>query len=154
MISYYTAQNLWLLSGISLLSLKVLVGYNIFFLFAGAGSIMVGMLLALHILPQDAFIAQLCCFFGLTVCSSLLFYKPLQRWLYQNQDAPGYRNIVGSIAQVHESNLKYGKCGYVRWSGSIFRAEIVEDSYLHEIPVNSDVKIVALRQNVLIVRGI
>lgn len=147
-MEYFTKEFWFLLTGVFVI-LEVVLGFTIVCLFAALASFTVGVMVSFN-MPENI-LQQAAYFFGFTFLWTILAYKPLINLLKKNFKH-SYHNIIGSIAKVTEENLIAGKIGAVKWSGTIFKAMLAKDSEEKEISVGKSVTIVAVKENIFIVK--
>jgi membrane protein implicated in regulation of membrane protease activity len=114
----------WLTAGALMLAVEALGAPGVGFLFAGIGSVCVGILLSFGIIAEDAWLNQGVAWGLATAISALLLYKPLKRW--RSEKADHYSNMLGTTATVEAPGLQPGIEGQARWSGAIMRARLAE----------------------------
>jgi membrane protein implicated in regulation of membrane protease activity len=66
---------------------------------------------------------------------------------------PEYHNMVGRTVTLLE-DISHDKVGKVEWSGSIFKAQLSPDAASEKIIANKNATIVAVKNNVLIIKDI
>ncbi|MBA8667195.1 NfeD family protein [Holosporaceae bacterium 'Namur'] len=147
-MEYFTKEFWFLLTGIFVV-LEVVLGFTIVCLFAALSCFTVGIMVTFSLAPNT--IQQLAYFFGFTFLWTILAYKPLVN-LVKKAPKDSYNNIIGGIAEVTEKNLIAGKIGAVKWSGTIFKAMLAIDAEEKEISVGKNVTIVAVKENIFIVK--
>lgn len=142
----------WMAFGILLLFLELSSIPGIGLFFAGLAAICVGGLIAFEYLLPQKYILQFVWFFVLTIGWAVVLWVPMKRLRYKTSDKD-YQNITGSFATVKKAPLVKGKSGKVSWSGTTMKARIVNDSDVDEIPVGTEVEIVEVKGNTLIVKS-
>lgn len=146
-------SEIWFIISIICLVIEIFAGLTIAFLFLALSSFFTGILINYNILSNISLIYQLACFFGIATLLSIFAYKPLLRFLKKHPKNE-FKNIIGSSAIVTQESLIPGRVGHVTWSGSIFKA-ILEDNHSNKsVSVGSSVTIVAVKENIFIVKSI
>lgn len=146
-----TIMYIWLLAGVLLLAAEALGASGVGLMFAGLGSLTVGMLLSFGIVAEDASILQFTLFFAATALWTALLWKPLQKFKLPKQGG-GYNNIIGDTAYVGSAGLTKGIAGEVTWSGTIMKAELATDANAQKLEAGSQVTIVETTGAKLIVK--
>ncbi len=142
-----TTMYLWLLAGVVFLGVEALGIPGVGMLFAGLGAIITGAAIYLHIIAEDATLTQFTVFFIATAVSAAVLWKPLQK----RKTRGGYSNMVGDTAYVGSAGLD-SKGGEVTWSGTIMRAQIARGVQAERLEAGSQVTIVEISGNILIVK--
>lgn len=138
----------WMLIGIILILCEVLTTPGIGILCAGLGSITIGMMILFGLVMDNDYILQFSWFFACTVGWALILWKPLLKLRYSKQQ---YYNIIGERAIVYKHDLIQGKSGEVKWSGTVMKALIAENSESSSISAGQEVIIKNLKGNILLV---
>lgn len=140
----------WLIVAAILLVVEIFSGGAVGFLFAGIGALITGGLLVFDILDHNAILLQLIIFCISSIASATVLWIPLQKFRHKQSGDP-YVNIVGTTAKVVDRPLIKGKTGNVKWSGTFMRAIISPSAPTLEIAVDTEVTVVAVKGNKLIV---
>ncbi len=143
---------LWLIAGVFLLAVEAFGLPGVGVMFFALGALSVGIALALGAIPPDAFVAQGIAFLCATAVSTLLLWKPLQKFRIQAKQRPSYDSLIGADATVHRLPLAKGAQGQVLWSGTILAAELAPDAQADELPVGARVNIAEARGALVLVR--
>ncbi|MBM4396950.1 MAG: NfeD family protein [Deltaproteobacteria bacterium] len=119
---------IWLVVGVGLLLLEVLTAGLFFFLFLGAGALVVGALLALGV--EFPLWAQIGLFSVLSVVAMVAFRQRLRaRVMGRGQDGPEVDSLVGEAGAAVE-DLPPGGIGKVELRGSLWNARNDGDAVL------------------------
>lgn len=141
----------WFICAAILILLEVVAGFTVTLLFAALSAFTLGILIEINFVPQNNIVAHLTYFCGFTLFWLALFYKPLRELIKKHHNQNNYSNIVGNDAVVSGAGLKKGEMGQVKWSGSLFNAQIRDGSDLSEIAADQAVTIVEIKGNTFIV---
>lgn len=143
----------WLIVAALLLTIEIFAGGIIGFLFAGLGALITGILLEFHFIPRDNVVTQLIVFCLSSLAMAAILWKPLKNFRNRYSGDP-YNNMVGTTAKVVDHPLKKGKTGSVKWSGTFMRAKLASHSVKREIPIDTEVTVIEVKGNKLIVEPI
>ena len=146
-----TPTTLWLIAGVLFLAIEAIGVPGVGFLFAGLGALLVGALISLGMIADEAITMQWIVFFVASAVSALLLWKPLQRF-HINRRSHSYSNMIGDTAYVGSQGLQKDKIGEVTWSGTIMRAELAKDAGAESLAAGSAVVIADVEGAKLIVR--
>jgi|GEM_PF-2744493 membrane protein implicated in regulation of membrane protease activity len=150
---YENIANIWFLLSVALMVAEVVLGMTIVLMFASIGAFAVGLLVVFNAIAQQAITWQIAIFMVGTVLSTAIFFKPLHKLLKQRSNMPEYHNMVGRTVTLLE-DISHDNVGNVEWSGSIFKAQLSSDVASKKIIVNKTATIVAVKNNVLIIKDI
>jgi membrane protein implicated in regulation of membrane protease activity len=114
---------LWLIAGAAFIALEVFGVPGIGFLFAGLAALMIGGLVEFDILASDDVLLQFTLFSIMSVASAAMLWKKLKT----KRTAAPYSNMVGTEATVATGGLMGNKEGQVKWSGTLMRAQLMEN---------------------------
>lgn len=147
--------TIWFIFAIVLLILEVVMGLTIVLLFSSIAAFFVGVLLYTDIGSQNDFISQFTVFFMLTAFLTFAFWHPLKKLTTKKRrdihDQP-LHNIVGQEVIVEGKELTLGEVGQVRWSGTIVRAMLKEDSSKQSYEAGTVMEVIDVKGNVFIVK--
>ncbi|MFV9875796.1 MAG: NfeD family protein [Rickettsiales endosymbiont of Dermacentor nuttalli] len=138
----------WMVVGVALVLLEVLTVPGIGILCAGLAAVIVGIMILFGLIFYDYYILQMGWFFAWTLLWAMMLWRPLLKLRYSER---AYHNIIGEHAIVYKNDLIKGKTGEVKWSGTVMKALIVNDSNESSIGVNQEVIIKNLKGNILLV---
>jgi len=141
----------WLLAGVLLVALEALGLPGLGFLFAGLGAITVAASLEFSLLAPEAQLAHWLLFSVSTAVWGALLWVPLKRFRAGKRTG-GYSNMVGETAFIGGEGLIKGALGEVTWSGTIMKAKLIDDAAVDKLDGGSQVQIVAVQGNTLIVK--
>lgn len=122
------------------------------FVFAGLAAVIVGTLMMLGIIGDEAYVFQLALWFIMTSVMAYILWKPMKRWRLNPDAKDRFSNMVGSTAIVFGGTLKKGMSGKAKWSGTTMTAELAADAGVSEIAEGNVAEIVEVRGNVLILK--
>ena len=142
--------NIWLLIGVLLVVAETVGASGIGLIFAGLGAIVTGALMQLGFIDMENTVAQFTVFFAATAFWAVILWKFVQRSRFGKES--GYSNMIGDTAFVGSQGLSKGMPGEVTWSGTIMRAELIQDASISTLPAGSQVVIVAVKGATLIVK--
>ena len=138
---------MWLIAGAILVIFEFTVFPGVGFLFAGIGALITGTLISGGFLTDQ--IWQWISFFGFSVLSAILLWKPLMKHKFDpNQRA--FSDLAGQKA-ILISDLEPGKEGKAKWSGTAMRARL-EDGIELSFKEGKELEIVRTEGNVLILK--
>lgn len=145
------AATFWFICAGLLLAMEAGAGFTIVLLFASMAAFSLGILIEIDLVQQSNLTAHFIYFFGFTLFWTGLLYKPLRELIKKKQSENNYSNILGGVAVVGGEGLKKGQVGQVNWSGSVFKAQLKENSEVEEVVANQQVTIVDIKGNIFIV---
>ena len=140
----------WLIADTLCIALEAMAVPGIGFLFAGMAAITIGGLLNFDIVETDEILKQFALFLGLTFGWAALLWVPLKKFRKKQMDN-NFSNIIGEVAIVESDLLNKKKDGKVKWSGTIMRAKLSQDSSTESINKGQEVVITAIDGNLLTV---
>lgn len=145
----------WLVTAILLMIFEVVLGFTIVLFFSSLACFTVAGLMYFNFIALDSITVQFATFFLATTLWALILWKLLKRLVKKTpaSDATA-TSIIGQEATITGSSLHLGKVGTVAWSGTTVKAKLVEDSAHHTLKEGTIVKIVAITDNIFIVREI
>ncbi len=144
----------WLLAGALLMALEAFGIPGVGMLFAGLAAILVGILVQVGLVGEDALIVQFGLFCALTAICAAVLWGALKRWRTSPDTADSYHNMIGDRAVVGAGGLRMGARSQVTWSGTLMEAELDPTSAISELPPETLVEITAVKGNRLIVKPI
>jgi len=113
---------LWLIAGAAFIALEIVGIPGIGFLFAGIAALIVGGLVEFGVLAVDETLLQFVLFFLMSITSAIVLWSKLK-----SSRSPSYSNIIGTEATVAAGGLVGNKEGQVQWSGTLMRAQLIEN---------------------------
>lgn len=146
----------YFLAGAVLMLLEALLFPGVGCLYAGLAAITTGALLQFNILDVTDYSTQVAVFFTAVFLWAAILWVPLKN--FQKQKNGGKFNsaessdIVGQQAVVYSRTLNKGEIGEAKFSGTIMRAKISENSSNHSFKSGDTVDIIGIEGNVLIIR--
>lgn len=145
----------WLVIAIILMILEVVLGFTIVLFFSGLACFTVAALIYFNYITPDSIITQFAAFFLATTAWALILWKPLKGMVRRihTSDATA-TSIIGQEAIVINGPLHLGKIGNVTWSGTTVKAKMADDSAHSTLKEGTSVKVVAITDNIFIVREI
>lgn len=145
----YHPEMIWMGLGAFLLILEVSAIPGIGMLFGGLAGLTLGGLIAFGAISRDiSFYLQLAWFFGFTCVWAAVLWKP---FMSMKKSQPDYHTIIGTHAEVTGADLRKGKTGKVKWSGTPMAARLREDSVHSDVKLGAEVWVYALDGTVLVV---
>ncbi len=140
---------IWLVAGVVLLIAEMGVP-GVGLLFAGCGSLTVGMLLNFSIISPEDKLLQALVFVVSTAVWAVILWKPIQK-LKLGKGKATYHNIIGETAVVGEKGLHKIHGGEVVWSGANMKAKLAEPVTVEKLESGAQVVIKDISGNVLTV---
>lgn len=150
MFGILSASSWWFIAGAVCMALEAFGVPGIGFLFAGLAAIVVGALVLADVLAQDAVVLQFSLWFGMTVASGIILWKPLKNWRVNPSGKDQFSNMVGDTATIVGGTLRAGFPGKAKWSGTIMVAELAPGA--EELPEGARAEIIEVRGTVLILK--
>lgn len=148
------AYIFWFILAIIMVAMEVLLGMTVVLLSAAMAAFTVGILIISTTIPAHEGVWQSVVFCGMTILWCLLLWRPMKNLLRQHAHSKfTYNNIVGQTITLSQTITK-GEIGSVEWSGSIFKAQIADDCEVTQIDIKKHATIVAVKNNVLIIKNI
>lgn len=140
----------WYGIGVAAIIFELSMG-GIGLIFAGLGAITVGALVNFHVIDiLDSWLLEIAAFLILTFLWTVILWKPFKK--LTKGEGKKYQDIINQEAQIYDENgLEKGKTGNIKWSGSIVKARIAEDSSLLRIAKDESVYIVGKEDGALII---
>ena len=138
---------LWLLGGAVFIALEIFGIPGIGFLFAGIAALIIGGAVELGFLDADSVLLQFVLFFAMSGASAAILWSKLK-----TKSPEPYSNIVGTEAMVGVGGLVGNKEGQVKWSGTLMRAQLVENDGLDAVAEGTAVTIERIEGNLVFVR--
>lgn len=145
-----TASEFWFVLSFALIFAELFLGGTIVLLFSSLSALTIGFLITFALIDSVHQIHQILYFFLLTCIYSLLLWKPVKK-IMKPKNLPEYSNIVGRECKIYGEDLIKGKSGKVEWSGSVFNAQIDENSMQEKFIKGDVVKIVSIKENIFYV---
>lgn len=149
---YQNPEIIWLFFGTLLVIMEALTIPGVGFLFSGFGAITVGILIALGIISKNNFDWQLAVFLCSSVVWAFILWKPIKNYVNKSNSKIKLdnNNIVGQEVEVVKDLIK-NKVGQVKWSGTIMKAKIDEESKIDKINKGKVALVKDVNGNILII---
>jgi membrane protein implicated in regulation of membrane protease activity len=138
---------LWLIAGAMFVGIEMFGVPGVGFLFAGIAALLVGGAVELGAIANDNTVLQFALFFLTTSVSAALLWKKLKHVRKHN-----YSNIVGDEATVVGFGLSGTREGQVKWSGTLMRARLDDETIIDVLPSGTFVIITKIEGNLLHVK--
>lgn len=147
-------QIFWFVLAVTMIAMEVVLGMTVVLLSSGLAAFAVGLLIINNVIPQYEGVWQAAAFCGMTIVWCLFLWRPMKKILRQRVHAKAaYSNIVGQNVILSQTLIK-GDVGNVEWSGTIFKAQMADDCDVAQIDPKKHATIVAVKNNVLIIKNI
>jgi len=145
--------EIWFILAVILVGMEIYMGFTLVLLFSALASFLVGLLVSIHVVPENNLVLQFAIFFFFTIISYMGLWKPMKTFL-DKRKASGeqFSNYIGQEVEVIESELKKGETGLVKWSGSYIRARIADDASEEIYAVGEKLSVVSVVENIFIVK--
>jgi membrane protein implicated in regulation of membrane protease activity len=137
---------LWLIAGAVFIALEIFGIPGIGFLFAGIAALLIGGLVEFGIIAADDVLLQGVLFFLMSIATAAILWNKLKA-----KTTPSYSNILGTEATVVAPGLVGNKEGQVHWSGTLMRAQLVENDGLSAVAEGAAVIVERVEGNILFV---
>lgn len=145
-----TPTTLWLAAGVMFMIAEALGISGVGLLFAGLGAVVTGAAVHYGLVGEHATLLQFLIFFVATALWALFLWKPLQKFRLPRHGH--YSNIVGETAYVGSNGLTKQAGGEVTWSGTIMKAQLVQNASVDRLEAATQVIIVEVKGATLIVK--
>jgi len=140
--------NFWVIAAIIFIILEIILSWSvIFFFIIGSASLIVGIFLSFNFFLD--IVDQMIIFFISFLACSVIYWLLFKFFRGERED---YKNMVGQIAHVVSEDLIKGEVGQVKWSGTVCKAMLHNDSVDEIIKAGEKVVILDTKSNILIVK--
>lgn len=141
----------WLVLGFVLVILEVAMGFTLVLFFAGMGALTTALLLHYSYIGDDAVSTQVAVFFVATTLWAISSWKPFKHIVAKLRSHNSYNNIAGQEVQIIDADLVKGETGNAKWSGTVVRVKLDDDSPSEVLTVGSIAKVKEIKDNIFIV---